>query len=184
MIGLHNSLWSTRWGWRNRWAWSTVSNYVSVLCVLWTHAEETVEHWAWSIVNTGYYQLLWDIICTSPHEQYLDGDQSYVCCLDRKKSYSVCVKMFIAFWENIMNLKSLAITEQTHQKCYTADNSWFVCKSQLNDDCAIELHISSSQHSEHTNFCLTVIVFKCIMVHSWWEFDFQCHLLAQGLACT
>jgi hypothetical protein len=46
-----------------------------------------------------------------------------MCCLDRKKSYSVCVKMFISFRENIMNLKSLAITVQTHQKCYTADIS-------------------------------------------------------------
>lgn len=153
----------------------------SVLCVLWAHAEETVDHWAQSIVNIGY-QLLWDINCNSPHEQYLDGDQSYVCCLDRKKSYSVCVKMFIAFRENITNLKSLAVTEQTHQKCYTADISWLVYKSQLNGDCAIELHISNSQHSEHKNFCLTFFVFKCIMVHSWWESDFQCHLLAQGLA--
>ena len=96
----------------------------SVLCVLWSHAEETVEHWARSIVNIGY-QLLWNINCNSPHEQYPDGDQSYICCLDRKKSYSLCVKMFIAFWENIMNLKYLAITEQIHQKCYTADISWF-----------------------------------------------------------
>jgi hypothetical protein len=73
----------------------------SVLCVLWTHAEETVKHWTWSIVNIGC-QLLWDINCNSPHKQCLDGDQSYICCLDRKKS--VCVKMFTAFWENIMNL--------------------------------------------------------------------------------
>ena len=78
----------------------------SVLCVVWTHAEETVEHWAQSIVSIRY-QLLWDINCNSPHIQYLDGDQSYICCWDRKKSYTVCVKMFIAFQENIMNLKSL-----------------------------------------------------------------------------
>ena len=136
----------------------------SVLCVLWTHAEETVEHRTWSIVNIGY-QLLWGINWNSPHKQYLDGDQSYICCLDRIKSYSVCFKMFIAFWENILNLKSLAITEQTHQKWYTADISWIVCKSELNGDCAIELHISSSQHSEHKNCCLTFFVSKCIMVH-------------------
>ena len=60
------------------------SRVESVLCVLWTRAEETVEHWAQSIVNIKY-QLLWDINCNSPHEQYLDGDQSYICRLDRKK---------------------------------------------------------------------------------------------------
>jgi len=131
----------------------------SVLCVLGTHAEETVEHWAQSIVNIGY-QLLWDINCNSVYEQYLDGDQSYMCCLDRKKSYSVFVKMFIAFRENIMNLKSLAITVQTRQKCYAADISWLVCKSQPNIDCAIELHISSSQHSEHKHFLSNILCFQ------------------------
>jgi hypothetical protein len=65
--------------------------------------------------------------------------------------------------------------------CYLFVNLLFF-KSQLNNDCAIQLLILDSKQSDHQNLCLPII-YDPMLVKCWWMFHMQYHYMAHSLAC-